>query len=253
MKVLAIETATSRQSVAILDGERVLAQADQDADGAHVKLLVPTIDRLLADCGLSLRDLNGLAVSIGPGSFTGLRVGLATALAFRLVTGLPIAAVPTLEGLAWNVRETMDPICPILKARTGEVYWALYRWVEKGDGRHLLQLSAERVSPPSSVGAALVTPTLMLGDGWLAHREDILGQVPAGRNSLSGASPQAMLPSAVSIALAGQARLAHGEVAGPELIPLYVQRPDAELREKSGQNSIRTRLAERVRSKARSR
>jgi tRNA threonylcarbamoyladenosine biosynthesis protein TsaB len=250
MRILAIETATSRQSVAILDGERVVAQADQEAGGAHVKLLVPTIDRLLDSRGLSLRDLDGLAVSIGPGSFTGLRVGLATALAFRLVTGLPIVTVPTLEGLAWNVRDREGPICPILKARTGEVYSALYRWTKNEGGRYIQRLSAERVSPPSSVGEALVIPTMVLGDGWLAHREEILAHVPASRKSISEAPEHAMFPSAVSIALASQARLARGDLAGVVVVPLYVQRPAAELPKKSGEKGSRSRPAGGARAKA---
>ena len=98
MKVLAVETATSWQSVAILDESRVLARHDQDAAGSHAKLLLPTIDRLFCETGLTLTQLDGLVVSIGPGSFTGLRVGLATLLGFRTISRLPLSVVPTLEG-----------------------------------------------------------------------------------------------------------------------------------------------------------
>ena len=81
--VLAIDTATVWQSVALLRGERVLALVEQDADGSHARSLMGAIDRVLRESSLSLKDLQGLAVSIGPGSFTGLRVGLATMLGFR--------------------------------------------------------------------------------------------------------------------------------------------------------------------------
>jgi tRNA threonylcarbamoyladenosine biosynthesis protein TsaB len=232
MKILSIETATSRQSVALLDGDQVLARSDQEARGAHARWLIPTIDRLLRDTGLSLRQLQGLAVSIGPGSFTGLRVGLATVLGFRLVTGLPVAAVPTLEGLAWNVRGSKRPICPILKARTGQVYWALYQ-IDTGEPgpqmhRQIHRLMAERVGPPTSIPPALPQPVTVLGDGWLAYRDEI-GTAVQVDALFEESSPEAMWPSAVSVGLAAQARLARGEVAGPELVPLYVQRPDAEL------------------------
>ena len=89
MKILAVETATSWQSVAILDGERVLARCDQQAVGSHANLLLPTIDRLFCETGLVPARLDGLVVSVGPGSFTGLRVGLSTILGFR--TDHPIA------------------------------------------------------------------------------------------------------------------------------------------------------------------
>ena len=129
MKILAVDTATSYQSVAILEDEVVLAYVEQDAQGSHAKWLVLSIDTALRAAGLQLRNMNGLAVSIGPGSFTGLRVGLGTLLAFRTVLGTPLVAVPTLEAMAWNMRTTEGTICPILKSRKNEIYWAMYRWM----------------------------------------------------------------------------------------------------------------------------
>jgi tRNA threonylcarbamoyladenosine biosynthesis protein TsaB len=237
MRILAIETATGRQSVAVLEDEQVLARADHEAHGAHAKLLVPTIDRLLASQQLSLKQLDGLVVSIGPGSFTGLRVGLATMLGFRLVTGLPLVGVPTLEGLAWNVPRTALPVCPILKARTGELYWALYRWSFKGDPT-LECLSQPRVDSPAGLAAALPLSVTVLGEGWLAYRGEIqqhmalLTTQPGherARNLLQEASAEAMWPSAVSLGHAGYARFARGDVVGLTVGPLYVQRAEAEV------------------------
>ena len=161
MKILAVDTATAWQSVAVLDGEKVLARADEDAEGAQAKRLVPAIDRVLASCGMTLADLEGLAVSIGPGSFTGLRVGLATMLGFRLVTGLPLAAVPTLEAMAWSLRDAAVPLCPMLKARTGEVYWGLYRWQ---DDMTLQVLQDERVGTVGTVAQSLCGPVMLFGE-----------------------------------------------------------------------------------------
>ena len=226
MKILAVETATAWQSVAILEGERVLARSDRDAEGSHARWLVPTIDRLLASAHLDLGQLDGLAVSIGPGSFTGLRVGLATMLGFRAVTGLPLAVVPTLEALAWNLRGAALPICPILKSRAGEVYGALDRWSVEGA---LRQLAAERVGPPTLIGQDLTEPTLVLGDGWLRYAVGIR-EALADRASLLCEGPaEAMRPSAVSIGLAGLERLSHGDVAGLGVAPRYVQRAEAEI------------------------
>ena len=237
MKILSVETATGRQSVAVLDGEQVLARADRDAPGTHAKTLVSTIDGLFASSGLSFNDLNGLVVSIGPGSFTGLRVGLATMLGFRLVTGLPLTTVPTLEGLAWNLRRNARPICTVLKARTDEVYWALYRWRDIADGGGLECLSPPRVDRPARLPDALTVPVTVLGDGWMAYRDDICSQGarqdPAGDARDAGlfeaAPPEAMWPSAVSVGLAGYVRFARGEIAGARVTPLYVQRAEAEV------------------------
>ena len=126
MKVLAVETATSWQSVAILDDDRVLARCDQDAAGSHARLLLPAVDRLFSQTGLVPAKLDGLVVSIGPGSFTGLRVGLSTVLGFRTITRVPLAVVPTLEGMAWSLRASNERLCPVLNSRRGELYWALF-------------------------------------------------------------------------------------------------------------------------------
>ncbi len=226
MKILAVETATGRQSVAILDGTRVLARSDEEARGAHARWLVPTIDRLFAETGLSLTGLDGLAVSIGPGSFTGLRVGLATMMGFRAVAGLPLAAVPTLEALAWNCREVGRTLCPILRARTGEVYWALYRWTSE---TVLTRISAERAGTIRALGESMTGPILVLGDGWEANKDEL--QLVLGERMVKAeeAPPEAMAVSAVSVGLAGLERLARGDKASQGVAPLYVQRAEAEV------------------------
>ncbi len=226
MKLLAVETATSRQSVAVLEDTQVLTASDEDAEGSHAKRLVPMIDRVLRSVGLTLADLEGLAVSIGPGSFTGLRVGLATMMGFRLVTGLPLAAVPTLEALAWNLRGEYGPICPMLKARTGEVYWGGYQWTEAGP----LQVRwEERVGSLEAVAAAIQGPTLVVGEGWVVNRSELRRLLGAHRRDIREAPPLSMQASAVSVGLAGLERLKRGEVAGQGLAPRYVQRAEAEL------------------------
>lgn len=227
MKLLAVETATFRQSVALLEDTQVLASSDEDTAGAHAKWLVPTIDRLLRSVDLSLADLNGLAVSIGPGSFTGLRVGLATMLGFRLVTGLPLAAVPTLEGLAWNLRGETDPLCPMLKARAGEVYWGLYQWTSAGN---LQPRTEDRVGSLESLATAIQGPTLVVGEGWVLNRPELRRLLGPRMRDIREAAPEAMGASAVSVGLAGLDLLKRGMVAGPGLAPRYVQRTEAEIR-----------------------
>jgi tRNA threonylcarbamoyladenosine biosynthesis protein TsaB len=226
MKVLAVDTATAWQSVAVLDGEKVLARADEDADGAHAKRLVPAIDRVLTSCGMALADLDGLAVSIGPGSFTGLRVGLATMLGFRLVTGLPLAAVPTLEAMAWNLRGAELPLCPMLTARTGEVYWGLYQW--RNDGT-LRPLQDERVGTIEAVAQSLHGSVIAFGEGWRAHERELRPILVTHAVDVHEAPPAASCPSAVSVGLAGLERIRRGDVAGRGVAPRYVQRAEADV------------------------
>ena len=226
MNVLAVETATSWQSVAILDGSRVLARHDQEAAGSHAKLLLPTIDRLLRETDLTLKQLDGLAVSIGPGSFTGLRFGLATLLGFRTISRLPLVVVPTLEGMAWNLRGTSTLLCPILNSRRGELYWALFRWTSEG---RLERVVSERVGTAAMLGASLIGSVLVFGEGWTVEAPAIRASTPPSTTFVE-APDLAMKPSAISIGLAGIERLQRGESAGIGVSPLYVQRTAAELK-----------------------
>jgi len=231
MKVLAVDTATSWQSVAILDGSRVLARHDQEAAGSHAKLLLPTIDRLLRETGLTLKQLDGLVVSIGPGSFTGLRVGLATLLGFRTISRLPLAVVPTLEGMAWNLKGTSTLLCPILNSRRGELYWALFRWTSND---RLERVVSEQVGTPVLLGSSLVESVLVYGEGWTVEESAIRASISPSV-TVTEVPDSAMKPSAVSIGLAGIERLRRGEHAGTGISPLYVQRTAAELKyEESG-------------------
>ena len=250
MRILAVDTATSWQSVAILEGSRVLARHDQDAAGSHTKLLLPTIDRLFRETGLTLKQLDGLAVSIGPGSFTGLRVGLATLLGFRTISRLPLVVVPTLEGMAWNLRGTSTLLCPILNSRRGELYWALFRWTS--DAR-LERVMSEQVGTPVMLGSSLIESGLMFGEGWMGEEAAIRASIPPSV-TVAEAPDHAMKPSAVSIGLAGIERLRRGESAGIGISPLYVQRTAAELKyEESGGISPVALRQERVARKVNAR
>lgn len=227
--VLAIDTATVWQSVALLRGERVLALVEQDADGSHARSLMGAIDRVLRESNLSLKDLQGLAVSIGPGSFTGLRVGLATMLGFRAVLGIPIAPVPTLEAMAWNLRDVKGLLVPILKSRHNEVYWAAYEWLP---GLGLQTRMVEQVGPPSSVARAIQAggACTVFGDGWQAYGQAIRQAIEAVGGQVEEVAPEQQRPSAISIGLAGSLHLEANQGPGEELVPRYVQRTEAEVK-----------------------
>ena len=249
MKILAVETATAWQSVALLDSERVVARHDQDAAGSHAKLLLPAIDRLFSEAGFLPAQLDGLVVSIGPGSFTGLRVGLSTVLGIRTITQVPLAVVPTLEGMAWNLRDASLPICPVINSRRGEVYWALFQW--RGKDR-LERLVPEQVGGASTLAKQLSDPVVIYGEGWETEKAAITANA-ASAAVFTEATAQKR-PSAVSVGLAGLVRLSRGEVAGLGVSPLYVQRPEAELKyEQSGGISPLTRRRQKIARKLRGR
>ncbi|PYM04330.1 MAG: tRNA (adenosine(37)-N6)-threonylcarbamoyltransferase complex dimerization subunit type 1 TsaB, partial [Candidatus Rokuibacteriota bacterium] len=128
MKVLGLETATLAGGAALIDGDRIVGEYTLNIRVTHSERVMAAVDRLLTDAGWRPSDLEGLAVSIGPGSFTGLRIGVSTAKGLALALGLAVVPVPTLDALAAGLPFAALPVCPILDARKGEVYASLYRW-----------------------------------------------------------------------------------------------------------------------------
>ncbi len=222
MKILAVETATRHQSVALLDGTVLVAQNNQENCASHVSSLVPAIQRLLDSQQCSFSAIEGLAVSAGPGSFTGLRVGLSTMVGFRTVTGLPLVTVPTLEAMAWSQRTAKLPVCPVLVARSHEVYWARFQW---NDG-HVIRLQEDRVGTIRDMMDTIRDPTILFGEGWLRHQRAIMEGL--GDVALCGAA-ESMHPSAHCVGLASMDAFRAGKFAGPHLSPHYVQRSEAEV------------------------
>ena len=223
MKLLAVESATLSGGVALLDGDRLLGEITLNIAITHSERLMSAVDRLLVDCGLAPADLDGLAVSVGPGSFTGLRVGLATVKALAMALDLPVAAVPTLDALASRLPFADAPVCPILDARKAEVYLSLYRW--SGDG--MTRVWDYMGLPPEAAAARLEAPVILLGDGieacrpWLDRLGDGIRIAPAAQR----------LPSAAAVATLGCAVLAAGLGVGAEaLAPLYLRPSEAELK-----------------------
>src|SRR6266542_2965347 len=161
MRILAVETSTLAGSAALLEGGQVIGQSLLDVALTHSERLITMVDRLLKDCGWDVAGLEALAVSIGPGSFTGLRVGIATVKGLALALGLPVAPVPTLDALASNLPFADAPVCPLLDARKGEVYLSLYRWNEDRMERQLEYLAL----PPRAAAERLRPPVIVVGDG----------------------------------------------------------------------------------------
>lgn len=246
MKILAVETATTWQSIAILEDQLILAMHEQEAGGIQSALLLPAIDRLLSQSGLRLSDLSGLACSIGPGSFTGIRVGIATCLGLRGATGLPLVLVPTLETMARSLEAATVPVCPVLISRRGEVYWAIFRWA--GDQR-LNRVLNEQVGTPKALAQSLTEHTIVFGAGWSSMGHEVQAALPPSVTVTVGPD-QVFRASAIQVARIGMERLRRGEIAGEVIAPLYVQRAEAEIQyERSGGISPVARRRKRVETK----
>lgn len=243
MKILAVETATAWQSVALLDDDRVLGTHEQEAGGGHGSLLLPAIDQLLNKSKLRLSELDGLCCSAGPGSFTGIRVGLATCLGLRAASGIPLALVPTLDAMARGVQDEPCPLCPVLVSRRDEVYWALFRGMGGGQWERIM---SEQVGTPRALGQSLPDQTVMFGPGWSSMEAEIRAALQKSVTVRVGPD-HAFRPSAIHVARVGMEQIRRGEIAGSVVAPMYVQRAEAEIQyERSGGISSVARRRDKV-------
>ena len=127
MKILAVNTATPACGVAVVNEGTVSAHAVINSRETHARQLMPMIDRVLESCDLAVADLDGFAVVRGPGSFTGLRIGISTIKGLAAASGKPLTGISSLEALAYPFTACPDPICALIDARKNEVYACWYR------------------------------------------------------------------------------------------------------------------------------
>jgi len=223
MYILGIETSTKTGSVAIVCEKSIVAQYSLNIEVTHSERLMATVDRVLSDTGIPISRINGFAVAIGPGSFTGLRIGVSTVKGLALATGKPVAAVPTLKALAWNVPYTAYTICTILDARKNEVYAALYQY----DRTDLAQKMPETVISLAKLSGQISGMTVFTGEASLVYH-DTLEKLFGARALFAPLT--AVLPSAAAIAEIGYGMISHGRHADTDsLTPLYIRRPEAEV------------------------
>jgi tRNA threonylcarbamoyladenosine biosynthesis protein TsaB len=217
MRVLAVETSTLAGGVALLDGERVVGEYRLDVSLTHSERLMAVIDRVLGDARWTVETLEGLAVSVGPGSFTGLRIGISAVKGLALALSVPIAAVPTLDAMAATLPFAALPVCPVLDARKNEVYASLYRW----EGTSMRRVWEYLALAPGELAARLREPSILLGEGAPLVRSPHARLAP----------PPARAPSPASVGALGLERLHRGEtVAAAALVPLYLRPSEAELK-----------------------
>lgn len=127
MRILAVDTTTPSGSVAVLEDDRLLAETAVESPSTHSTRLLAAIDLLLGSLRLDIKDMDGYAVSPGPGSFTGIRIGLSTVKSFAFASGRAVAPVSSLSALAWKLRdEPAGLVAPLLDAKKGEIYAALF-------------------------------------------------------------------------------------------------------------------------------
>ncbi|BDF67345.1 tRNA (adenosine(37)-N6)-threonylcarbamoyltransferase complex dimerization subunit type 1 TsaB [Oscillospiraceae bacterium] len=164
MKILALESSALACSACLCEDDFLIAQSYENSGMTHSKTLLPMAEELLKHCGVSLGDVDVVAVAAGPGSFTGLRIGVSAAKGLAWALDKPCAKVSTLEAMAWNLAALPGQICPVMDARRSQVYNARF----SSDGEAIRRLAPDRAIGLEELAAELETegqPQILVGDG----------------------------------------------------------------------------------------
>ena len=224
MSLLAIDTATEVLGVAVLSKDKVLAEITTQASLTHSTKLMPYIEEVMDMAKLFRNQLTGIAVSIGPGSFTGLRIGVTTAKMMAYALDVPLAGVPTLKALAYHYPLPGVSLIPIIDAQKGNVYTETLAW-EQGE---LIEKQPLRVEKLDEIIISLKgseQPIMLMGDAVRKIKSTI--DLPPKINIAPVAQ---RMPRAALVGSLGQKMLTAGQAAEPMLLePLYIRRSEAEV------------------------
>ncbi len=221
MIVLAIDTASRSCSVAVLDGNAVMAEINDVSGQTHSRHLMGMVDQALSMSVGQMANIDGFAVTQGPGSFTGLRIGISTAKGLAEAAGKPLVGVSSLQALAWQVFPSDVMVIPMLDARRKEVYAARYT----RDGETFKMVGAEQALSPEAAVDGIDMPCLLVGDGAVAYA-DRLGMVLGGQMQL--ALPFQHLIRASTVAFLARERLTEARDERMTLAPRYLRQSYAE-------------------------
>lgn len=221
MIILSADTSTAYYSVGLSDDEHVLAEVTVEGGRKHSERLLETVDWLLRECGLELGDVEMLAISHGPGSFTGLRVGVSAWKGLALGADLPLVGVSTLDAMARLFPAPEGVLCPLLDAKMHEVYGALYRF-ENGQR---LKVKTDSVGPVEEMLEGLPGPVMCLGEGAEEYRDRIEQVLPEAAFAPEGYN----FPRASAVACEAMHALSKGASCdAAQLRPVYLRKSQAE-------------------------
>jgi tRNA threonylcarbamoyladenosine biosynthesis protein TsaB len=223
MRILAIDTSTMAEGVALLESNRVICDLRVDVRTSHAPRLLSLIHQALSIASVPLASIDLFAASQGPGSFTGLRIGIATLMGFGQALQRSVIGIDTLEAVAMKVPLTSHPVCPLLDARKGEVFGAIFRMTADG----LQRVTPNLVLSPDTFCAQITEPTILLGTGVDVYRD--LWQAQLGARAIF-APPWLGLPCSVEVGALAFARATAELGAAPSaLTPTYVRPSEAEI------------------------
>lgn len=224
MLILGIDTATAQVSVAVGGHEGVLASTQSVRGRQHAETLVPSIEFVCRQARIELSEISVVAVDLGPGLFTGLRVGVAAAKAMAHALRVPMIGVPSLDLVAFPLRFSSKLVVAAVDARRGELFTAFYRQVPGG----IQRLTPHHVVSPDDLASELLATAeecVLVGDGAVRYRE-----VFEGLHKVEIVEEGLAYPSASSLVMLAHAQALREQWVKPwDLQPLYLRKPDAEI------------------------
>lgn len=225
MKVLAIDSSGITASAAMADDNNIIAEFTVNNRQTHSQTLLPMVDKVVQMSEIPLTDIDAIAVAAGPGSFTGLRIGSATAKGLGLALGKPVVPVPSLDSLAYRAACYSGIICPLMDARRNQVYTAAYH-IEDGRLVNIIEQKAEGIREILSELKATGEDVLFLGDGADVYK-DVIMEETEGRFSFAPAHISKQ--SAASVAMLGIIYYNEGRYESAAAHrPFYLRKPQAE-------------------------
>jgi len=223
MLILAVDTTTLSGSVALLENKRLLSEAGFDCPSTHSRRLLPAIDFVLKTSQKEVNEIEGFAAAVGPGSFTGIRIGLSTVKSLAFASGKPIAAVSTLQALALKLKHPQAKLlCPIVDAKKGEVYAALF----ESSLSEMREIIPQGVYAPDDFFSNLPSHRVIyfIGNGLEVHREKLLRYLKDRARF-----PRRSHFIGFEVGLLGYELLRDGKgVGSQDLEPLYFRKSQAE-------------------------
>ena len=224
MKLLSVDTSTGNSSVCIIEEDQVLVEISLDIGQTHSRHMMTMIQDALDLSRCTLSDLEGFAVVVGPGSFTGLRIGLSTIKGLAVTEGKPVVGISSLDALAFQFGLCPAWVCVMLDARKNEVYSALYentRGLPK-------KIKRERVGAAEKILQNIQGPCLFVGDGARLYRSKIVEKM--GETALFPLSHENRI-KASSVAYLGRLKFQNNDVDSIEtLVPCYIRPSDAQIK-----------------------
>ncbi|HPD00330.1 MAG TPA: tRNA (adenosine(37)-N6)-threonylcarbamoyltransferase complex dimerization subunit type 1 TsaB [Acetivibrio sp.] len=225
MKILALDSSAMVAAVAVMEDEKLLGEYMLNHKKTHSQTLMPMVKQILGDLEMAPEDIDVFAASVGPGSFTGLRIGVTTVKAMAYALRKPVVSVPTLDAIAYNIPMSSYTVCPMIDARNNQVYTALYDWKEN---------SLERITEYMGIPVAQLVKIIkdadkkvvFAGDAVQLHEEFLKNELGDGCRLAPGSL---RLQRASSVAHIAYIKASKGELENSfDMVPFYLRKSQAE-------------------------